>query len=82
MTTRAEIEGWLDRLYASDDQTHMIVVTDTFDYEDYPRYVGINENIYDVLASIRGQDMTKVMEVYSRALTKDEQLDQQRAFNL
>lgn len=82
MTTRAEIEGWLDRLYASDDQTHMIVVTDTFDYSDYPRYVGINENVNEVLAGIRGQSMTKVMEVYSRALTKEEQLDERRAFNL
>lgn len=48
----------------------MIVVCDTFDWEDYPRhYVMPTEDVHKKFASYNGSNMQKVMEVY--ALQKD-----------
>lgn len=43
MTTREDIERWLND--APKGATHMIVVCDTFDYEDYPVYVMPGEDV-------------------------------------
>ena len=37
--TYEEIKGWLDEGRKRKDITHMIVVCDTWDHEDYPVYV-------------------------------------------
>jgi hypothetical protein len=49
--------------------THMIVATDTFDWSDYPVYVMPGDDVGVELTKRNGQNMTKVMEVYS--FTKD-----------
>ena len=41
MTTKTQISNWLKR--ARPDDTHMIVVCDTFDYSDYPVFVSGNK---------------------------------------
>lgn len=61
----------------------MIVVCDSFDYEDYPVYVKKGE---DVRAKhkeyIDGKhSMQRVMEVYSLNQDKEKQLNEHRAFN-
>ena len=48
--------------------THMIVVCDTFSYEDYPVYVGPDEDVRQRESGF-GTNMQKVMEVYD--LRKD-----------
>lgn len=80
MTTGAEINGWLDRLYSDDNLTHMIVVCDTYDYEDYPVYVSKVENVRDKRNSYNG-NMQRVMEVYSKNHDRQEQLRAMRTFN-
>lgn len=79
-TTREDIKEWCER-GIKEGATHMIVVCDTFDWEDYPVYVKKGEDAkkkYEQYAS--GANMQKVMEVYN--LTKDltAQLSKHRNF--
>jgi hypothetical protein len=80
MTTKQQIELWL-----KDEQkkniTHMLVVCDTFDYEDYPVYVSKKEKVRKVYAKYNGPNMQIVMEVYSYKKNIHEQLSEQRSFH-
>jgi hypothetical protein len=49
--------------------THVIVVTDTFDYSDYPVYVQPEEDFATIRAKYNGQNMQRVMESFD--LTED-----------
>ena len=62
-TSIDDIRRWLEE--APKGSTHMLVVCDTFDYEDYPVYVKPAENVYTVAQEHNGPNMTKLMEVYS-----------------
>ena len=78
--TRNDISGWFDegvRIGA----THMIVVCDTFDYEDYPVYVGNGEDVRKMFRKYNGPNMQKVMEVYKLNAGKEKQLNEHRAFH-
>ena len=60
----------------------MLVVTDTFDYEDFPVFVGKDENVHEVYREHSDSNkMSKVMEVYNLSMDLDEQLSAGRAFN-
>jgi len=59
----------------------MIVVCDTFDYEDYPVFVGKDEDVRAVEKEYDGINMQKVMEVYNLKINIDAQLNEKRAFN-
>jgi hypothetical protein len=62
-TTKEEIKGWIKR---GKDQgaTHLIVVCDTFDWEDYPAYVTATEDVNEKRKLYNGPNMQKIMEVY------------------
>ena len=80
MTTQLKIREWLDNgkeLKA----THMIVVCDTYDHEDYPHYVTEDEDVYHEEYSINQIEMQKVMEIYSYKLDLETQLDEMIAFH-
>lgn len=53
------LEGLLEK------HTHLIVVCDTFDYEDYPVYVSSGQNCQEIVDKYNGKQMQKVMEVYN-----------------
>ena len=78
MTTRSDIHRWLDE-GKKKGATHMIVVCDTFDYDDYPKYVMPGMDIHEVTGNLGS--MQSLMEVYSYALPLDEQLAEHRAFH-
>lgn len=80
-TIRKEIEDWLRDLYADDDLTHMIVVCDTFDYEDYPVYVKKDQDVRDVAKEYEGKNMQKIMEVYSKNYTFEDQMSEDRSYH-
>ena len=81
-TTKTEIREWLERGKA-ENATHVIVVCDTFDWEDYPVFVSPGENVQTVVKRLRfGTDMQKVMEVYSLSQDLNSQLNEYRAFHL
>jgi len=65
MTTAAQIKAWFDS-GKEQGATHMLVVCDTFDHDDYPVYVKQGQNPAD----IRGKtclpnNMQRLMECYA-----------------
>lgn len=62
--TYEEIKAWFDE-GVQKKATHLIVVCDTYDYDDYPKYVMPGEDVKAKIAEVRGQNMTKIMEVYN-----------------
>ena len=80
MTTRSEISEWFDR-GVKEGADFMIVVCDTFDWEDYPVY-GNEVEFYDKYDKYNGKDMQKVMEVYDLRKNKEYQMSQRRCFSM
>lgn len=76
MTTKQDIERWFDQGVA-DGHTHLIVVCDTFSYEDYPVYVDPSDDPIEVHHKYDGINMQRVMEVYNLSMDKEEQLNRQ-----
>jgi hypothetical protein len=77
--TKSDIRHWLER--ADKECTHMIVVCDTFDYDDYPVYVYPHENVRVKEAEYNGKNMARVMEVYNLKMDIEKQLAEHRSFN-
>lgn len=80
MTSKDTIRQWLQR-GIDENQTHVIVVCDTYDYEDYPVYVDETEDVREVEKKYNGQNMQRIMEVYNLKMNIEDQLNQHRAFN-
>lgn len=78
-TTKEDIKEWIKR-GKEQGATHMIVVCDTFDWEDYPVYVMPTEDARKKFANYNGPNMQKVMEVYNLNKDIDYQLKQHRSF--
>lgn len=78
-TTKEDIKDWIQR-GIDQGATHMIVVCDTFDWDDYPVYVMPDEDARIKYASYNGANMQKVMEVYNLQKNIDTQLNQHRTF--
>jgi len=79
-TQKDDIRRWLER-GKEEKATHLIVVCDTWDHEDYPVFVSPEENVYEVVNGYNGKDMQRVMEVYNLSMDWDEQLNQFRSKN-
>jgi hypothetical protein len=80
MTTKQQISDWFDR-GLSQKASHMIVVCDTFEHEDYPVFVAEHEEVREKSKQYNGQNMQKIMEVYDLSISKEEQLSSVRVFN-
>lgn len=79
-TTKKDIREWLER-GKKDGATHLIIVVDTFDYDDYPVFVKAGEDVRAKEIEYNGKEMQRVMEVYSLKRDIDEQLNEHRSFN-
>ena len=79
-TTRETLSEWFDR-GTQQKATHMIVVCDTFDHEDYPVYVMPGQDAAKIAAEY-SKDMQRVMEVYKMSIDKATQLNARRVYNL
>ncbi len=79
---RKQLEEWFDR-GAKDTKkpTHMIVVCDTFDHEDYPVYVYPGQDAREVAKEYDGKNMQRIMEVYSFSKSREEQFAARRVYN-
>lgn len=78
--THNDIRNWLDR-GIKDGATHVIIVCDTYDFEDYPVYVMPEQSAVEEYSRNHGTNMQKVMEVYNLSLDIDIQLSEHRAMN-
>jgi hypothetical protein len=71
-TTKEDLKRWFDA-GKKEDATHLVVVCDTFDHEDYPVLVKPGEDVNERVSHYNGSNMQKVMEVYSYKKTWEEQ---------
>jgi len=78
--TKSDIAEWFDRGVKL-SATHLIVVCDTYDHEDYPTYVYPGEDAQEKYKEHNEASMQRVMEVYNLALPKESQLAEHRALN-
>lgn len=81
-TTRNDINVWLTKFGNKDDHSHMIVVTDTYDYEDYPVFVARGTDIHAEIEKQKAKSMVKVTEVYSYDQPLASQLNAHRAWSV
>lgn len=79
--TKSEIGSWFEA-GKRENATHMIVVCDTFDHEDYPVYAHSDKHATELHEEYRKKRMQRVMEVYDLRRDKAEQLDEARTWNL
>ena len=79
--TMDDISGWIAR-GKSDGQDFLIVMCDTYDYDDYPVFVkGTQSDCQkEYLKRRDGGNMQTVMEVYDLNADVAPQLSQRRAF--
>lgn len=80
--TADDIRGWLKVLYEDDGFSHMAIFCDTYDWDDYPVYIekGTDPQAY-VQKYMEDHEMQRLMEVYSRNHTLEEQMGERRAFH-
>lgn len=78
--TKNEIREWFLR-GIEQKATHLIVVCDTFDYDDYPVFVGKDENVKEIESEYDGKNMQSIMEVYNLSMDMETQLNEHKAFN-
>lgn len=79
-TTQNDIREWLAR-GKKEKATHLVVVVDTFDHEDYPVFVKRGEDVRVVFDKYNGPNMARVMEVYFYARDLEAQLAEYRALH-
>lgn len=78
--SRKDISWWFDQgLKHKDD--FLMVVCDTYDWEDYPVYAK-KDKIHEEYARYNGHNMQRVMEVYDLHMDKELQMNEKRAFHL
>jgi len=80
-TTKQDIKEWLLR-GKKEGATHVIVVCDTFEYDDYPVMVMPKDNIVEKIEEYNGKNMQRIMEVYNLSMDLEKQLDSGRSYNL
>lgn len=79
MTTPSKIKSWLE-LGIAQGYTHMLVVCDEFDNEDFPVYVPENRFVKQMESEEGSKPMQRVMEVYNLSMDLDMQLKSGKAF--
>ena len=78
--SKEDIRGWLARA-KRDGDTHMFVVCDNYDYDDYPVGVKPTEDINEVAAKFNGVNMQSIMECYDLSLDFESQMNEHRAWH-
>lgn len=81
MTTQSKIAAWFDD-GVKQGKTYMVVVVDTFDWEDYPVYAADEADCQKQFDLHNGQNMQRVMEVYDLQKDKATQLAEKQAWHL
>lgn len=73
--TRESISRWFDE-GVKQGATHLVVMMDIMDHEDYPVHVMPGED-----PRTKGRNGDRVMEVYNLSMDKERQLGEPRAFH-
>ena len=79
--SKEQIREWVERGIKT-GATHVIIVCDRWDYEDYPVYVDKDQSVNHEIDIRDGRNMLKVMEVYNLSMDIEEQLEEYRAWHV
>ena len=79
-TSKEMIRSWLKNGLAV-GASHVMVVCDQFDWEDYPKFIMPGQDAYQEYYSVHGNNMQSVMEVYKLNMDWNAQLDEHRALH-
>lgn len=63
--TKDDIVRWVTESARNKKATHVLIVCDCWDYEDYPVVVLKGQDVHAIANQNNGPNMTKLMEVYS-----------------
>jgi len=80
MVTKKEIGKWFDAGKKANAR-YMLIVCDSFSYEDYPVLVEEGDDVNERIKQVRRSPMQRIMEVYDLSMSKTEQLKMPRVFN-
>lgn len=80
MTTKDDLRAWLDESQSM-GATHLLIVCDTFDWDDYPVRVMPYHNVREIAKKYDGVNMQKIMECYDLSKDLEAQLAEPRARN-
>jgi hypothetical protein len=80
-TSKEQISGWFDR-GVKEGATHLIIVCDTFEHEDYPCWVHPGQDFWAKYEEFNGQNMQRIMEVYDLSAAKEAQMNERRALRV
>ena len=61
---------------------HMLIMRDTYEYEDYPVYVLKNEDTKKKIRELRENDNQVVQAIFDLSLDMDSQLEERRAYHV
>lgn len=75
--SKVELTQWFQR-GIDQGAKYMIVVCDTFDWDDYPVFVSPDEDVTDAKKRYDGVNMQRIMEVYDLTANREEQMSQHR----
>ena len=76
IANRAQITKWFEQAKQAKAE-FLIIVCDTFDYEDYPIFTNTG-NFDENFERHNGKNMQKIMEIYNLSLPLGSQLKQHR----
>lgn len=79
VTTKADIKRWFKHGMAN-NQKWMLIVCDTFNYEDYPAYAKDDSEFWDKYDHYDDNNMQKIMETYNLEKDMNEQLGYNRCY--
>lgn len=79
-TTMNDIKEWINR-YDSSEYSHVLIVSDTFEHEEYPVPVKIGENVKTIISEYSGKEMQRVMEVYNLNMNITKQVTSSKVWN-
>lgn len=78
--TKEDIIEWFG-MGVQDNAEFMIVVCDTYDYDDYPSYVFSEADLADKIDYYQNASRQRIMEVYSLKSDMQTQMAEHRAYH-
>lgn len=79
--SKSDIADWF-RTGQEQGASHMLIVVDTFDFDDYPVYVAPGVDPAEVCDIYNAKEMRRVLEVYDLGMDMHVQLGQSRCYNV
>lgn len=79
--TLQDIKYWIEKAKEK-GASHLIVAVDAHDHENYPVYIGYNEDIKKEIERIRSAELQGIDEIYNMSMDIDKQLAEYRSYHI